>query len=245
MNSSVFLSHSMTQFRKVTRPQCQMGKATSPKTTALTLCPAPAQDRDGIASSQSSKKRKSSVAKLIAIAMIGIAIAACGNDESARHQASVSVVEFADFQCPACRRFALLHWPSVKARFGDAVELSFRHWPQSYHGYAYSAAIAAVCAGNQDRFVQIHDLFYLEQPAIGHKPFREFARESGVKDLQKFERCLGSSDARAIVDDDIRAALEVGGVGTPTLLIDGVKYRLRADTSWLPHLIDSLLVVKR
>jgi protein-disulfide isomerase len=164
-----------------------------------------------------------------------------GDSRATPPTASVLVVEFADFQCPACRRFALNHWPSVQARFGDSVALVFRHWPQAYHPHAYGAAIAAVCAGQQGRFAHIHNLFYLEQEMIGRKSFLAFAAASGVQDLAAFAKCATGPEARAIVDADIGAARAIGGTGTPTLVINGVRHRLRADTTWLPRLVDSLL----
>ena len=95
----------------------------------------------------------------------------------------LEVVEFAAFQCPSCRRFALLYWPAVQARLGNKVDLRFRHWPQSYHRDAFGAALAAVCAGRHGRFQGMHDLLFREQDLIGRKSFESFARESGIRNL--------------------------------------------------------------
>jgi hypothetical protein len=159
-------------------------------------------------------------------------------------RALVSIVEFGDFQCPSCRRFALVHWPTVNRRFGDSVSLTFRHWPQPYHRHAYDAAVAAECAKREGRFQQMHDALYLEQERIGTKSMVDFAVTAGIIDTRSFRTCLASAASRLVVERDIEDARKTGGVATPTLLIDGVVYRLRSDTAWLPALVDSLLTRK-
>ena len=175
---------------------------------------------------------------VLTILLLAVLVASCKLDKPKN---SLTVIEFGDFQCTACRRLALVHWPAVKAQFGDRVTLLYRHWPQRYHPHAYQAAVAAVCAGEQGHFSAIHDLFYREQALIGVVSFREFARRSGVPNVHAFDRCVAGPNAKAIVDTDIRAAEQSGGEGTPALLINGIRYRLRSDTTWLPRIIDSLL----
>jgi protein-disulfide isomerase len=167
------------------------------------------------------------------------------DSQTAGREPLLVVTEFGDFQCPACSRFALLHWPEVQRIFGDSVVLQFRHWPQPYHPFARDAAVASICAEAQGRFQQMHDLLFARQSAIGHASFESFAKETGVRDLPKFAKCLRSLAPRAVIDRDSRAAVAIGAVGTPTLVVEGVPYRLRADVTWLPRLIDSLMEPKR
>jgi len=125
------------------------------------------------------------------------------------------------------------------------LSIEYRHWPQPYQAFAHDAAVAAVCAGEQGRFDQMHDLLYLKQAEFGVESFHPFATEIGIRDLRRFDACLRSSSARSVADADVRAAREIGGAGTPTLVIDGVVHRLRADTTWQPRPLDSLLAAKR
>jgi protein-disulfide isomerase len=79
-------------------------------------------------------------------------------------QARLAVVMFSDFECPACRRFARLGLPDLRARFlatGKAF-LAFRHFPQQFHPLAFNAAASAVCASDVGRFRQAHDALFAE-----------------------------------------------------------------------------------
>jgi protein-disulfide isomerase len=154
----------------------------------------------------------------------------------------ITIVEYGDFQCPSCARFALEHWPKVVRRFGENVVLDFRHWPQPYHPFALSSALAAECARVQGRFTEMHDLLFQQQGEIGVRAFASFAEEAGVSDIDAFRHCMDSSAPGTKIAADIRAAMDAGAMGTPALVIDGVTYRLRTDTNWLPHLLDSLIV---
>jgi protein-disulfide isomerase len=153
----------------------------------------------------------------------------------------ITILEYGDFQCPSCGRFARLHWPKLRRTFGDTVQLEFHHWPQPYHPYALTAALAAECARNQQRFEELHDLFFEQQESIGIKPLSSFAKDAGIRDLSRFLSCVQRQETRERVESDFRAAVATKGSGTPTLVIDGTVFRLRADTNWLPRLIDSIL----
>jgi protein-disulfide isomerase len=155
--------------------------------------------------------------------------------------AHITILEFADFQCPACRHFAMQVWPAARAKYGDSVALVFRHWPLSYHKHAYVAAIAADCAAVQGSFSTFHDLLFSQQDSIGVKPMQAFAREASVVDLDAFEECALRSAPVGSIEADIRAARSAGGRGTPTLIINGHRYPMQRDSLWLPSLIDSLL----
>jgi protein-disulfide isomerase len=155
--------------------------------------------------------------------------------------APITILEFGDFQCPACRYFATTLWPNVRTEFGDKVSLVFRHWPLSYHKHAYQAAVAAECAAMQGRLEQFHDLLFLKQDSIGLKSMRSFATDARVRDIDAFDRCASRNSPVESIEGDIAAARAAGGTGTPTLVINGMRYPLRRDSLWLNHVIDSLL----
>lgn len=136
---------------------------------------------------------------------------------------SAVIVEFSDFQCPACRRLHVVIDSLVRVR--KDVEVRFRHLPlTSIHPHALTAAIASECSAAQGRFDTMHDAFFADQRNIGVLPWEDFARRAGVPNLTKFTRCLKdpSTHARVQVDRDLAARL--GFTATPTLIVDGVRY---------------------
>ena len=100
--------------------------------------------------------------------------------------APVTIVEFADFECPACRRFVTKALDPVRREFPDQVSVVFRHWPLTYHHFAYPAARAAECAGAQGRFEAFYNSLYKSQDSLGVKTFDDFAATSGVPDLSAY-----------------------------------------------------------
>lgn len=82
-----------------------------------------------------------------------------GNEDAA-----VTVAEFSDFQCPFCQRWSLQTLPSLRAELGDDVRIAFMHFPiTAIHPNAGFASVAAICAGEQEKFWEMHDLLFARQ----------------------------------------------------------------------------------
>jgi len=80
--------------------------------------------------------------------------------------ARVMVAEFSDFQCPFCRRWTQDYLSKIRGNLGDDVALAFLHFPiVSIHPNAGNASAGAVCAGEQGKFWQMHDLLFSKQDA--------------------------------------------------------------------------------
>lgn len=90
-------------------------------------------------------------------------------------QAQVVIVEYGDFECPNCKQAA----PAVRqllARFSGKVQLVYRHFPlEGVHPQALQAAEAAESAGAQDRFWDMHDLLYDNQPHLAPDDLKSYA----------------------------------------------------------------------
>lgn len=134
--------------------------------------------------------------------------------------APVKVIEFLDFQCPFCKEFAQETWPELKKEFADNVALVVRHWPLAGHKHAKAAARAAECAAAQGRFEQFHNQLFEQQELLGEKDFVKYAKESGVADLEAFERCANSTSSLASIDRTREEALDLGFTGTPAVLVN-------------------------
>ncbi len=134
--------------------------------------------------------------------------------------AQVTIVVFADFECPYCSRSAQTV-ERVLAAYPGKVRLVYRHYPLSFHKKAPLAAEAAACANEQGRFWEYHDALYANQDALDPTALKAHAAALDL-DGPKFESCLESGRMKAVVDRDMAAGEKAGVKGTPAYFINGV-----------------------
>jgi protein-disulfide isomerase len=134
--------------------------------------------------------------------------------------AALTLVEFGDFECPACRAFHA-QVAKLQQRYPHQLAISFHHYPLNYHRFAYPAARAAECANDQGRFEAYHDLLYEKQDSIGLLSFAAFAKRANVGDSALFSRCVAKSDSVPAISRDLRAARAIEVPGTPAILLNG------------------------
>lgn len=157
--------------------------------------------------------------------------------------APVLLIEFADFQCPACRVLEG-RLRDVRKRFPRELAVLFRHFPlKAAHPFAEAAAVASECAARQGKFEQMHELLFDKSDSIGVLQWTEFARRATVPDIATFNSCLADPASASNVDADLQAALQLKAQGTPTMLVDGI----RLNGAPTQHTLDSViaLVVRR
>ncbi len=138
-------------------------------------------------------------------------------------EAPVTVVEFSDYLCPACRRgHATVN--RIRAEYKDKVRWVFKDFPLATHPGAGELALAARCAGAQGRFWEFQDRLYAgaEKPDLATA--RAHADALGL-DRAQFDACLADPAVIGKLSRDIREAQEAGISATPTILING---RLRS-----------------
>ena len=135
--------------------------------------------------------------------------------------APVTLVEFSDFRCPYCRRMAPT-LAKLRERFPTELRLVFKHFPVVAPDSG-RAAVAALVAGWQGRFWEMHDALFELQ---GH-PLREpdlLAIASGLDmDVARYRRDLRSPSALAQVQADAALARRLGLRGTPAFFVNGRK----------------------
>jgi protein-disulfide isomerase len=140
--------------------------------------------------------------------------------------ARVVMVEFADFQCPYCARFAHDTLPQIIADYGDKVLFVFRNLPLPMHPDAFKAAEAGECAFQQGAFWQYHDMLFANQGALGVDSLKRYAVATGL-DVTAFDECLDSGATASAVDADIAAGYQAAAdagltqFGTPAFFING------------------------
>jgi Na+/H+ antiporter NhaA len=146
--------------------------------------------------------------------------------------APVTIVEYADFECPYCGRAE----PALRellAEFGDDIRYVFRHLPLSdVHPRAQLAAEASEAAGKQGRFWEMHDLLFEHQDALRPPDLLEYARELGLESA-RIERELRHNDFAARIARDTESAELSNVSGTPTFFVNGHRHRGAYDLATL------------
>ncbi len=158
--------------------------------------------------------------------------------------ASVTLVEYSDFQCPACGQF----YPYVKEvveEHGDKLRFEYKHFPLiTIHKNAVPAARAAEAASQQGKFFEMHDKLFENQTEWSNSTnaqvyFIQYAEEIGL-DVGLFKKHLGSSIISDAVDQGFNEARELGLSGTPTLFLNGEKMEISSFDEFRSQIADAV-----
>lgn len=136
--------------------------------------------------------------------------------------APVTLVEWADFECPFCG-FAAPLIDKLTERFPRRLRVVFKHYPLPAHQNAKLAALAAVAAHKQGKFWQMHKLLFANQQALNEADLMKYAKQIGL-DVKQFTEDFKSIAAEKIIERDQKAANKVGLQGTPTIYINGREF---------------------
>jgi len=135
-------------------------------------------------------------------------------------EAQITIVEFSDFECPYCRRGAEVVAEVLKT-YPTQVKLHFRHFPLEFHAKAPKASEAALCANEQGKFWEYHDVLFGNQNKLEVKDLKEHAKTLAL-DEAKFVECLDSGRHAETIQKDMEAGQKAGVRGTPAFFINGV-----------------------
>lgn len=137
--------------------------------------------------------------------------------------ASVTLVEYGDYECPHCGRA----YPIVKAlqkRFGKQLRFAFRNFPlREIHPYAEAAAETSEFAATHGRFWEMHDLIFENQNSLSEQMLGELAQRLTL-DRQALREALGSGAFAERVQSDFSSGVRSGVNGTPTFFINGQRH---------------------
>jgi protein-disulfide isomerase len=133
----------------------------------------------------------------------------------------VTIVEFADFECPYCRRFNS-DVDSLRS-LGKSFKVVYRHFPLPIHRFAIPAARASECASDQARFDEMYAALYSHRDSLGIAPWLSFARMAHIPDHARFDRCMREAKPIAALQRDTADGRHLHVTGTPTLLIGSLR----------------------
>ncbi|MFF8292816.1 DsbA family protein [Streptomyces sp. NPDC016309] len=142
-----------------------------------------------------------------------------------RADAPVVLIEYADFKCGYCGKYARETEPELIEKYvdGGVLRIEWRNFP-IFGEESERAARAAWAAGRQGRFRQFHRAAFAEgakEQGFGPERVTALARAAGVPDLGRFARDLDSAAAREAVADDREQAYALGATSTPSFLVNG------------------------
>jgi len=138
-------------------------------------------------------------------------------------QALVTLVLFAEYQCPFCAKL----WPSISElvkKYPGTLRVVFKHNPLSFHERAEPAAVAAACAFEQgnDAFWKLSDVLFRNQRNLEDADLERYAQEAGVV-MRRWRACVEGGQVADKVAADQELAAKVTARGTPNAFINGRK----------------------
>lgn len=131
--------------------------------------------------------------------------------------ARVAIIEFSDFECPFCGRYARDVYPRLAEDYVNTgkVQYVFRHYPLDNHPRAVKAAEAVECAAGEGKYWEMHDLLFEANGALTEADLLGYAALLDLP-IADFEACLGTNAMAEQVMDDRRQGEELGVTATPT-----------------------------
>ena len=168
-----------------------------------------------------------------------------------RPDAPVQMLEFADFECPACANYAVVTGPDVKQRLVETGKLSiqFYDFPLAMHRNTWQAHHAAACANDQGKFWEMHDRIFAGQTEWNaqatsnpDRVFEGYARELGLNE-DTFEQCYDSRrhQGRIAANQQFGERTRVGS--TPSFVIGGKLYAGSMPFDEIKRIVDSLAAI--
>lgn len=190
--------------------------------------------------------------RLLLIALIiAVGLAACHreqddkNDKTAKleiqleddprlggNDAPIGLVVFSDYQCPHCQHFHTEVLPQLKTAYIDKniVQYIYKDFPLKTHRMAFSASLAANCAGEQDSYWSMQDALFANQTRLSLDLLHTLAKRLDL-DEEAFSGCIKQAEQIKEVYSDLQYGLDLGVRSTPTF--------------FLGHLHNGVLIVER
>lgn len=136
--------------------------------------------------------------------------------------AQITIIEFSDYECPYCRKWHTEVFPQIREKYGDKVRFVYRDFPlYSIHPNAEPAAIAANCAGEQDKYWEFNELLFNGNKDLSPATYEAYAKDLGLN-VDTFTACQSEPGMKEEVTADYDFAANLGVRSTPTFFINGL-----------------------
>ena len=134
--------------------------------------------------------------------------------------AKLAIIEYADFECPFCRRFEHEVYPQIRDNYVNTGKLKYFHrdMPLPFHQGAMPAARAAHCASEQGKFWEMHDTLLGDAASLTAADIDERAVKLGL-DVAQLDQCIASDRFADLIRRSVTEANEMHVSGTPTFII--------------------------
>jgi protein-disulfide isomerase len=143
-----------------------------------------------------------------------------GGPTKGPESAPITIIEYADYQCPYCTR-ANASLKQVEEKYAGKVRIVFRDFPLTQiHPNAAKAAEAGACANDQGKFWPMHDKLFANQTKLGVPDLKQHATDLGL-DAEAFGACLDSGKHAADIEKSLEEGQRLGLSGTPSFFING------------------------
>ena len=144
--------------------------------------------------------------------------------------AKLAIVEFTDYQCPFCARHNKTVFPQIKEQLINTGKVKYvmYDYPLEFHPQARLAAVAARCAGKQDKYWEMHDVLFNNQRGLNQDIYEKTARDLQL-DLSAFSNCLSDPAMTRAVESNMAYASQVGVSGTPKFFVGKIKDNIITD----------------
>ncbi len=135
--------------------------------------------------------------------------------------APITIVEFSDFQCPFCKRFHEETYQALLDAYPGQIRFVYRNLPlTSIHPDAMPAAVASLCANEQNVYWEYHDKLFTGD-TLGRDTYLQYATDLNLN-VEEFSACLDSGKFDDFIKQDMDFAFNLGISSTPTFFINGL-----------------------
>ncbi|KKW30574.1 MAG: DSBA oxidoreductase [Candidatus Uhrbacteria bacterium GW2011_GWD2_52_7] len=153
--------------------------------------------------------------------------------------AKVTIVNFGDYECEGCAGMEQT-LATLRQDFPDDVRIVWKDMPNPSHAESRNAAIAARCAGEQDKFWEFHDLLFANQNQLSSDLYTLIAEELELRD-RAFASCVEESETAPLVDRTYEEGLALQLTATPTLFVNNERYTGEVDLSTLKAIVRGII----
>ena len=215
-------------------PSCSYSKGLAD--TVLESAKKGMNESDSLAAAQASPWGHTNLPKLL---NDPVSIPVTGSPATGPASASITMVEFSDFQCPYCAT-AVGQIANVMKAYPGQIKLIFKQYPLETHPQAAFAAAASLAADKQGKFWPMYDGLFAHRDDLSKASILALAKSLGLN-MAKFEADADSTEVREAIVRDVQDGDHAGVEGTPTIFVNGQRYNGSLDLESMKPVLDAAL----